>query len=264
MTPIAPAEACLAVIGLRTIISHKVERITRPTLDRIDGIGKEITRLARDTVNDRLEETWYSDLNYKATLADLARGVDLDQVQAMADEFPTEFRAVGHALTIFASQVIQELQGMIPTSVYMTVSGSTSLLPDDVKLWKFVSILEVLDNPMMVFPLMSTGALLRSQSHAVRVVYPTLSAAIDAALFDATIKAKTAKKSFELPVRTETGVKAWMGQGPVSKGMLQTSQAAAQRNKDKAQARDTAKQGGTSKTVAMAVSPAQASNLNAP
>ena len=50
----------------------------------------------------------------------------------------------------------------------------------------------------MVFPLMNTGALLRSQATAVRQLYPTMSEAIDAAIpQDATIKAKAAKKSFE-------------------------------------------------------------------
>jgi hypothetical protein len=265
VTPaITPVEACMAVIGLRTIISRKTERITRATLDRIDGIPKEVNRLARQLVRDELTDTWYSDLNYKATLSDLARGIDVQQVQDMADQFPDEYRAVGHALSLAASQVIADLQKLVPTSVYQTVTGQTSLLPDDMRLWKFVSVLEVLDNPLMVFALMNTGALLRSQAHAVRVVYPTLSAAIDAALFDATVKAKAARKGFELAPRAEVGVKAWMGQPPVSPGMLKSSQEAAGRMKDKRAAQDQAKARGTGKTVKMTETASQASNLNAP
>lgn len=263
MTPISPAEAAMAVIGLRTIISRKVERITRPTLERIDGIGREVQRLARQMVHDQLTETFYSDLNYRATLADLSRGFDLTQVTEMADAFPPEFRDVGHALTLGASQVIQELSKLIPTSVYQTVAGPTSLLPDDVKVWKFVSILEVLDNPLMVFPLMNTGALLKSQANAVRLIYPTLSAAIDAAILDATVKAKAAKRSFELSPRAEVGVKAWMGQPQASPAMLQSTQAAAARTKEKAAARDQAK-ANPSKTVTMTETGSQRADMNAP
>ena len=271
---IAEVESCLAVIGLRTGISDKVERITKPTLERIAGFEKEIGRLARDLVNNKLTETFYSDLNYRAMLRQLAHGVNLKQVQEMADQFPDEYRDAAHAMTIAASQVIKTLSGMIPTSVYTTVAGPTTLLPDDMKIWKFVSILEVLDNPLMVFPLMNTGALLRSQATAVRQLYPTMSEAIDAAILDATIKAKAAKKSFELAPRAEVGVKNWIRTNPspvaapvvaklaeTAKKRLQSSQAAAQRGKDKQAQRDPPK---GSRAVAMAETTSQRSDLNAP
>ena len=271
---ITAAESCMAVIGLRAIISAKVEKITKPTLERIAGLEKEIGRLARDMVNDKLTETFYSDLNYRAMLRDLAHGVNLKQVQEMADQFPTEYRDAANAMTIAASQVIKTLSGMIPTSVYTTVAGPTTLLPDDMKLWKFVSILEVLDNPLLVFPLMNTGALLRSQATAVRQLYPTLSAAIDSAILGATIKAKAARKSFELAPRAEVGVKNWIRTNPspeaapvvaklaaTQKQRLQSSQAAAQRGKDKQAQRDTPK--GT-KTAAMAETTSERANMNAP
>lgn len=256
-------EACLAVIGLRTIISRKTEKVRRATLDRIDGIGKEISRLARQLVNDEMTETWYSDLNYRQMLADLSKGFELDQVHEMADQFPPEYRDVGHALSIAASQVMATLATMIPTSVYTTITGPTQLLPDDLKLWKFVSILEVLDAPLMAFPLMATGALLRSQASAVRALYPTLSAAIDAALLDATIKAKANKKSYELPPRAEVGVKAWMGQGPVSPGALRTAQSAVKGAKDKQAAR-VQQQQQKSKLAGMSETQAQRSDMKAP
>ena len=272
---IAPAEAALAVVGLRTIISRKTEKIRRPTLDRIDGLEREVQRLARQLVRNELSDTFYSDLNYRAALADLSRGVEIDQVQAMADAFPPEYRDVGHALSITASQVIKKLSDMVPKSVYTTVAGPTSLLPDDVKLWSFVSILEVLDNPLMVFPLMNTGALLRSQATAVRQLYPTLSADIDSAIYDATVKAKTERRSFELSPRAEVGVKNWIRTNPSpeaapvvadlaakTKKNLQTSQAAAQLRKDKKTEQARAK--GTSKTVQMTETASQRSNPNAP
>jgi len=268
---ISPVEACLAVVGLRPIISAKVEKIRASTLERIDGLEREVQRLARQMIRNELTDTFYSDLNYRAMLKDLARGVEVDQVQAMADAFPPQYRDVGHALSITASQVIKTLSDMVPKSVYTTVAGPTSLLPDDVKLWSFVSILEVLDNPLIVFALMNTGALLRSQATAVRQLYPTLSADIDAAILDATVKAKTKSKAFELAPRAEVGVKTWIRTGgtPVAADMaaktkanLMTSQAASARRKDKQAAQQSAK--GATKTVQMTETASQRSNPNAP
>ncbi len=267
---IEPVEAAMAVIGLRALVSKKVERVTVPVLERVDKLGKEITRLSRDLVNDKLTETFYSDLNYRAMLNDLADGFEIDQVQEMADQFPAEYRDLGLALTGHASQVITALTEMVPRSFYETVTGSKSLLPSDVAVWKFVSILEVLDDPLLIFPLMNTGALLKSQAHAVRELYPTFSAAVDAALFDAAVKAKAAKKSFELSPRAEVGVHAWASTAPaltpedaVAKEKhaadrskrLQSSQAVAQKAKADAAQRQADAQ--ASKQAAMAETPAQ-------
>lgn len=259
--PIAAAESLLVVIGLRTLITQKVERITKSKLDRIRTLPNEVQRLSRDMVNDKLTEGFYSDLNYREMVKDLSKGVDMQQVQDMLNEFPPEYRAAATALLLISGQVIQQLQAEIPTSSYQTVSGMTNLLPDDVRLWKFISILEVLDNPLSIFPLMATGALLRSQAHAVRTLYPTLSAHIDAWILDATIKAKAKTKSFELSPRAEVGVKAWMGQGPMSSGALQSSQAAVKDAKDKQAARI---QQHKSKVAGMSETAAQATDLKAP
>lgn len=259
--PISPAESLLVTIGLRTLITKEVEKVTKGKLDRIRTLPLEIQRLARDMVNDRLTETFYSDLNYRAMVKDLAKGVDMQQVQDMLTAFPPEYRAAATALLLISGQVIQQLQAQIPTSSYQTVAGLTNLLPDDLKLWKFVSILEVLDNPLLVFPLMATGALLRSQAHAVRTLYPTLSAHIDAWILDATIKAKSKLKSFELSPRAEVGVKAWMGQGPVSPSMLATSQTAVKDAKEKKAARI---QQHKSKLAGMSETQSQRSDMKAP
>lgn len=258
---IEPVESLLVTVGLRSIVTKKVERFTKAKLDRMRTLPNEIQRLARDTINNKLTEGFYSDLNYRSMLKDLARGVDMHQVQDMIEGFPPEYQAVGNALMIMASQTIAELAKQIPTSSYQTVAGLTTLLPDDLKLWRFVSILEVLDNPLEVFPLIATGALLRSQAAAVRQLYPTISAHIDAWLLDATIKAKAKVKSFELAPRAEIGVRAWMGQSPVGKGLLSSAQATLQAAKVK---RAVQSQKKSSKLPAMSETGSQRSDMGAP
>jgi hypothetical protein len=230
---INPVEKCLAVIGVRPIISRKVEHITKATLAEIEGLLRQIERLARKLVRNDLTETFHSDLNYRQTLKDLARGVDVHQVEEMVKGFPPQYRATGTALALAASGIIQGLLKLLPKSEYQTLSGVQTLIPPSTKIFRFVSILEVLDALLQVFALMNTGALLRSQAAAMRAVYPTLSAAIDAAIFEAITAARATKKSFQLAPRAEIGVKAWQGQGPVSKSSLQLAQANVQRQKDR-------------------------------
>ena len=90
--------------------------------------------------------------------------------------------------------------------------------------FKFVTVLEAIDEPLNVFKFMSSGSLLKSQAHAVRTVYPTLSAAIDAAIMNETIAAKAANKAFELNPRAEYGVKNWFGKPQVSTATFKQAQ----------------------------------------
>lgn len=260
----------MAVIGLRTIISKKVEKVRRATLDRIDGFDKEIARRAREVVNGELTEAFYSDLNHRAMLHDLSEGFNVTQVQKMADLFPAKYRDLGLALAGAAPSVIAALMKLAPTSSYETLTGAKQLRPSDVAVWRFVSILDVLDDPMLIFPLMNTGALLRSQANAVRSLYPTFSAAVDAALLEATIKAKARLKSFELPPRAEVGVQCWASTSITAspevamqrKGRLQASQQVAAKSKADQEKRAAVAQ--AKKAVSMTETQAQRSDPAAP
>jgi hypothetical protein len=222
---VAPAEALLATIGIKPVISRAVERVRVAQLEEAAAIGKQITKLARDTVNGELEQNYDAEFDYKSTLKDLARGFQPHQVEQMTAAFPAKYRAQAGAFVLLATSLAAELQKMYPVSTYQTVTGSINQLPSDLKFWKFVNILNVLDDPLTVFPLMASGALSRKEAAAVRLVYPTLSTAVDAALFQATVSAKAAKKSFELDPQTEIGVKAWFGQGPLPASLLKKAQA---------------------------------------
>jgi hypothetical protein len=230
---IADVEALLMTVGLRAVISRQVETVTKAKLKTMSAIPKQVADLARKLVNDELSPSFYSDLNYRQAVKELAAGFKIEQVVAMTQKFPREYQVAGSALIIKAQEVVQQLSQLVPVSQYQTLAGSVDLLPADTKLFKFISILEVLDDPLMVFSLMGRGALLKTQANAVRVCYPTLSAAIDAAILQATMTAKSAKKSFELPYRAEYGIKAWFGKGPVPTSTLQKAQAAVARSNAK-------------------------------
>jgi hypothetical protein len=217
----------LIAVGIDAIISRKVEKITKAKLKEMANISKEIENLTRKLVNGELEPSIsLSDFNWRTAIKELVAGWNVDQVVDMTKSFPREYQVTASALIIKSQDVIKQLSEGLPLAQYQTLSGLTNLIPADTHIFKFTSILEVVRNPLIIFSLMAAGALLRSQAHAVRTIYPTLSAAIDAAILQATITAKANKKSFELPPKAEYGIKAWYGQGPVSTKSLVQSQAA--------------------------------------
>jgi hypothetical protein len=222
---IAPVEIMLAVIGLKPIVSREVETISPETLGKMDELPTEIAKLAKRLVHsDAKIAPEYDSFDAQLAINDLAAGWDVQQVVDMIHKFPVRYQAIGTALVVKSQEVIKQLMEGYPIAQYQTLSGSVNLKPTDFKKFKFKSILEIIDEPLRVFEFMSTGALLKSQAHAVRTVYPTLSACIDAAIMNETIAAKAADASFELPPRAEYGVKNWFQKSQVSASLLGQAQ----------------------------------------
>lgn len=230
--PIEPAEAALAVIGIRPVISRNVERITKSKLAEMDNLPKEITRLAKSLCRDGMAETPIERINYRPMLKQLSEGIKPDQLEEMTAAFPPGFHNLAGAFLAFALQLIQQLQQMLPKSVFQTLAGYTNLVPSDVAVWRFANILAVLDNPLSVFSLMGTGALLKSQVGAMRLVYPSLTAAIDAAIDEAKLDEQGVKKNWQFAPRAEIGVKVWTGTPRVDPKTLTALQANTQAAKD--------------------------------
>ena len=235
---IASVEVMLAVVGMKPIISREVETISPETLDEIDKVPEEIAAMARSLVRGRkVTSPKYAAFDAQKAINDLAAGWDVKQVQDMIERFPVRWQAIGTALVVKSQDVIKQLMQGYPIAQYQTLSGSVNLKPTDLKKFKFQSVLEIINEPLRVFEFMSTGSLLKSQAHAVRTVYPTLSAAIDAALFNETAAAKAARPDFELPPRAEYGVKNWLQKPQISQS------AAVQAQKNHAHANERSQQG---------------------
>jgi len=233
LPPIDPVEALMVTVGLKAIISREVEKFRKSDLKEAAELPKTISRLAGQLVAGELRSGGTAAFNYRGMLKDLARGWDPEQVEEMMAQFPPEIGQHTTGLVVRAKAIIDALQKDYPQTNYVTATGSINLVPADKKIFKFVQVLEALCDPLSVFGLMAEGALLQTQVAIVRKVYPSLSGAIDAALLEATVKAKAERKSFELTPRAEIGVRAWFNKGPVSTDMLKKSQASVDRTNAK-------------------------------
>lgn len=216
---INPGELALASIGVSALIDGPPPKMGQGRRDEAEAIGRDIPRRARELVADEAMKRTPTPRahSYKALLDRFARKLDepllaAHETQALVDAFPAEASEMSGAFSMVAQAALEKLRTLFPMSEYRSFTGPKNLPPDDVKVWKFFNQLEVLNDPMRVFPLIATGALLKSQAQAVREVYPTLSQDIDAAIYAAIAKkgAETNGK-YKLPPRAEMGVATWMG-----------------------------------------------------
>jgi hypothetical protein len=219
-----PVELMMAAVGIKAIISRKVETISNKQLRDMDDLPERINEAVRVCVDGTSIEYEPEPYDYRQTLQDLALGWDVGQVQAMIEQFPDDFMSAGSALIVRSQEIIKAMLRDYPVTNYQTVAGSDQLTPSNTKMFRFVSVLEVVDHPECIPYLIHCGGLLQSQVKAMRAVYPTLSEFIDAALFQAITAARAKDKSFQLPFRVEYGVKAWWGRPPISDQSLAKAQ----------------------------------------
>ncbi len=230
---IDPIELMMAEVGIRAIVSREVERIGVNRLRDMHKLPERLHAEVAACINDKPEKYEPDDYDYRKTLADLAKGWDIEQVQQMVEQFPADFLADGSALVIRSQEIIKAMLRDYPITNYQTVAGSDQLSPSNTKMFRFVSVLEVIDHPECVPYLIHCGGLLQSQVKAMRAVYPTMSEFIDASLFDAITKARANDPAFQLPFHTEYGVKAWWGRPPISDQSLAKAQMVAKAATDK-------------------------------
>lgn len=212
---IDPGELALATIGVSAIIDGDIPRMGIERQREALSIPNKLQKLAADVVDGDIKRPpMPRPHSYRKLLDHFAAGLQPDQVQSMIAAFPHDASEMSSSFLLCAQAALQHLQKLFPMSVYSTFTGPQNLTPDDVSVWRFFSQLEVLDDPLRVFPLIATGAILKSQVDGMREIYPTLSKEIDSAIYAAIAK-RSAKapqsKPFRLPPRAELGVAVWLG-----------------------------------------------------
>lgn len=209
-----PGELALATIGVSAIVDGDVPKMGVERQREALGIPKKLLTLAADAIGDEAikRPPMPRRHSYRKLLDHFAKGLQPHQVQELIEKFPHDASEMSGAFLLVAQAALEHLKKLFPMSVYSTFAGPKNLTPDDVSVWRFFSQLEVLNDPLRVFPLIAIGAILRAQVLAMREIYPTLSDAIDAAIYEAVAK-KTATTSgkYRLPPRAELGVANWLG-----------------------------------------------------
>lgn len=219
LSAIDPGEALMSAIGVRPAITRKVERITAAQFRTAIDLPKSIHKLARSMVRGELEQTKLETQAYKPLLDELMQDYGEDQIVEMIAPAPPDAKM---PFMTVAYRAFMYLQARLPRSVYKSFAGTRNLIPDDPAYYQFLGIFQVLDNPLCVFSLIQYAMLLKSQREAIREIYPTLCDAIDYEIQQASDNERAQKKSFELSLYAELGMRTW-NDNPVNLKPLQAS-----------------------------------------
>src|SRR5580704_13683299 len=84
-------EAILAEIGIRPLLTQKVETIRAPEWERIGRMDRIVQGLARDLAKGQLDRSSFPAVNYDRMLDALSAPIDPTQISAMVEQFPLQF-----------------------------------------------------------------------------------------------------------------------------------------------------------------------------
>ena len=202
-------EATVAAIGIMPFMIAELPRITLTVMDKIHGLEKRISKLARDMVRDELDMTKDPEPGYRELTDAIAHGWDESAEEEMIGLLPQEAQLP--ALTC-AKAIVDFIGSEIPKSAQVSIIKTTSLQVSDVDWWKFLDLYQLACDPLYVFQLMYTGALLPSHVAAFHTMWPTMSVAIDAHIQNAVTNELAKSQAYELPLTVEFGVTTWFGQ----------------------------------------------------
>lgn len=223
---IDPIEVALAVVGVRPIISRKVERIGAEAVRDMEAFGRRLEEGAKACARGDKMRVPLGDVNYDTMLRDLTDEYSEAQVLAMIEKFPPALKELAPEFIIKAREVVEYMLSLFPRQVRQTLAGPKNIPPPEMAVRAFVATLTVLDDPLRVFSLIGTGSLLVQQRDAMRAIYPTISTAIDEELDDAVSDEAGKLKSYEVPPLTEIGAATWAGRPTVSPALGAALQAA--------------------------------------
>jgi hypothetical protein len=212
---INPGELALACIGLSPIIKGEMPKIGLGKLNDMGNIPKEIAKLAGKLADGELTYQPYAhEHSYKTLLARITDPLKQHEVDDLIAKFHVEAGDIAMAFAVAVQQALADLKAIFPVSVYKTYAGPKNIEPNADVVFQFLNRLDVINDPLRVFPLIATGAILKTQVEIVREVYPTLSREIDAQIAAAVVKRRAsspASKPYQLPPRAEIGVAKWQG-----------------------------------------------------
>jgi hypothetical protein len=206
-------ELLLASIGISRVIADDMPKVGKQRMDDAYALELKLPRLASDLVNRKLERTPMTrPHSYRQLLDKLGNLPESVDVSSLVDAFPHEYREESVRFTIAVQHALNDLAAIFPRQSYTTLTGPKTLEPPTVQQTQFYFVLDIVNDPLRAFPLMSCGGLLPRQRDGVRLVFPGISAAIDRDLTDELIKAKARKNTFGLSPIASFGISTWRGQ----------------------------------------------------
>lgn len=209
---IEQSEALLAVIGMRPIISHEIETITDVQWRRVLNIEDECDKGARELVHGKPKPVADAEgIDYMDTLRDLSTPYQPHQVEAMLSKLPTWFSDSSGAFLMLAARAFDFMGSELPRQVKADLTGPKNIQPPQRLVDRFLSLLEVLDDPFRVFDLAANAQLLGPQIKALDLVFPQLTDYMRKAVAMQIRDARAESAGFQMPYHADVGAQKFLG-----------------------------------------------------
>lgn len=194
-------ESLLAVIGMRSVMSQDVERVTAPMWNEARSMDSKVRLLAAKLVLGTLdgENAGGAPVNYDRMLDELVEPPAIPQLMAMIESFPPDAHDEAGAFLMTAGRAYQYLRGLYPVDVDRQLLGGKNLPPSDMALTAFEFVLEAVDRPLSAFDLLDSGALLSTQAKALAACFPTLTRAVIMAILERITRERVREPEYEPP-----------------------------------------------------------------
>jgi hypothetical protein len=203
-------EKWAVILGVGCVLSRETEKITKAQRTRVDDLEVEILDLANKLCSGKIKVSWPKHPVMKKVDEQLRAGFTQAQLMAMIAGIPPEAQTSYMAV---AKREFDFLGMAFPREKLDGLIKPIDVPKNEFDYYKFYGMYRVIDDPLYVFQLISSGGLLVKQAQAVRVVFPSLSAFIDECVAQAfeelTVKAAVSGKTFSLPHKADIGVRDW-------------------------------------------------------
>ena len=205
-------ETALAVFGMHALLEGEPYPLMgkgklKEILDYPDKIAKAAKVLAEDEVETPEYEQPKS---YRQLLDRLSAPLQPGEVQHLVSRFHATSSDISGPFSVKAQEAWEYLRSIFPTAEYQTFSGPEQIVPDDAEVWQFFSVLWVLQDPLIAFPLMALGALLDHQVEALRQVYPSLTQDMETAIYSVMAENRAKNSKFHFPAPAEDGIATFL------------------------------------------------------
>lgn len=213
-TPLPPpvldvGEGWAAVIGVKAVLTKRVEQITEAQFREAAKIHETIERRAKSLLNGSIVPGKVTIVDYPKVLEQSTGAMDEAQIVAMQSALPPNDQGPYFAV---AMREYEAIQAFIPKLSYTTLAGTQTLTPDLSELTEFSEFYALLDDPLVnVFGAIAGGSLAREMANVFQAIFPSLSKVIDAAIDEAKTAHVAKSTSWVMPWKVEIGLAAWQG-----------------------------------------------------
>lgn len=210
----------MASIGVRPIISHRIEVITPAQWKEAGSMADRADDIAHKMVAGKLDKLTVLDfdrIDYSETLRGLTQPYLPQQVEAMLSHIPLGLEGLHAGFIALAQKTFEYLYSQFPIVLRKSVAGDNNIAPPRRLVSKFESLLWALDNALGVFNLMGNNTLTQQQLDGLHNIFPTLCRHIEQQSIPNAIEdARAARPRFQLDRHTEQGVRRFLGRLPLA------------------------------------------------